>query len=60
MIDDIVPEPLGGAHQNQGMAIETLRDVVSSHLDELTKVPIDQLLQQRYEKFRRVGEFLEG
>ena len=57
LIDDIIPEPMGGAHQNHAAAIANLKTAVSRHLDELTKLPHDQLLAQRYEKFRRVGEF---
>ncbi len=57
LVDDVVPEPLGGAHQNHAAAIENLRDAIVHHLDELTKIPTDQLLQQRYEKFRRMGFF---
>ena len=57
LIDDIIPEPMGGAHQNHAAAIANLKSAVSRHLDELTKLPTDELLAQRYEKFRRVGEF---
>ena len=57
LIDDIIPEPMGGAHQNHAAAIANLKSAVSHQLDELTKLPTDQLLAQRYEKFRRVGEF---
>ena len=57
LIDDIIPEPMGGAHQNHAAAIANLKSAVSRHLDELTKLPHDQLLAERYEKFRRVGEF---
>ncbi len=57
LIDDIVPEPLGGAHQDHAAAIANLKKAVLGHLDELCKIPTDELLAQRYEKFRRVGEF---
>jgi acetyl-CoA carboxylase carboxyl transferase subunit alpha len=57
LIDEVVPEPLGGAHQNHAAAIANLKKAVLRQLDELTKIPIEQLLEQRYEKFRRVGEF---
>ena len=57
LIDEIVPEPMGGAHQNHAAAIANLKSAVSRQLDELTKLPTDQLLAQRYEKFRRFGEF---
>ena len=57
VIDEIIPEPLGGAHQNHDTAITNLRTAVAAHLDELCKISTDELLRQRYEKFRRVGEF---
>jgi acetyl-CoA carboxylase carboxyl transferase subunit alpha len=57
LIDGVVPEPMGGAHQNHSAAITNLRTAVSAQLDELTKMPLDQLLAERYAKFRRVGEF---
>ena len=57
LIDGIIPEPMGGAHQNHAAAIANLRSAVSRQLDELTKLSHDELLAQRYEKFRRVGEF---
>ena len=57
LIDAVIPEPLGGAHQDQNAAIERLRDAVEAHVEELSKVPIDDLLKQRYEKFRKIGEF---
>jgi len=60
VIDGIVPEPLGGAHQDHNAAINNLRKAVQKELDELTKVPMEKLLAARYEKFRRCGEFTGG
>ena len=57
LVDDVIPEPLGGAHQDQEAAIANLREAITRHLDELVKIPMDQLLDQRYEKFRRMGFF---
>jgi acetyl-CoA carboxylase carboxyl transferase subunit alpha len=57
LIDGIIPEPLGGAHQNHAAAIANLKQSISQQLDELTKLPTEELLAQRYAKFRRVGEF---
>ncbi len=59
LIDDVIPEPLGGAHQNHEEAIQNLRTAVAKHLDELSKIPMDQLLRERYEKYRRIG-FVAG
>ena len=57
LVDEVIAEPLGGAHQDQEAAIANLRDAVSRNLDELSQIPMDQLLAERYEKFRRVGFF---
>ncbi len=59
VIDEIVEEPLGGAHRNpQGMA-ENLKKVVERHLKELEKLNTVELLNLRYEKFRRMGTFID-
>jgi len=60
IIDEVVPEPLGGAHQDHEAAICNLRTAVARQLDDLCDQPIEKLLQKRYEKFRKIGEFSEG
>ncbi len=57
LIDGIIPEPMGGAHQNHAAAIANLKQTITRQLDELTRIPLDDLLAQRYAKFRRFGEF---
>jgi acetyl-CoA carboxylase carboxyl transferase subunit alpha len=57
LIDGVIAEPMGGAHQDQNAAIESLRDAVARELDALSVIPLDELLEQRYQKFRRIGEF---
>ena len=57
LIDDIVPEPPGGAHENPDAAAENLRKALHSSLDELMLCTADELLQQRYSKFRKMGNF---
>jgi len=59
VIDEIVKEPLGGAHRDpQGMA-DTLKGAVQRHLSELEKMNEEELLSLRYEKFRRMGTFTD-
>ena len=57
LIDDIVPEPKGGAHNNHPAAAQILGSVLSSQLREVASVEPDQLLETRYRKFRRMGVF---
>jgi acetyl-CoA carboxylase carboxyl transferase subunit alpha len=59
VIDEIVKEPLGGAHRDpKGMA-ESLKEVVERHLKELERINIEELLNIRYEKFRKIGTFID-
>lgn len=57
VIDGVVSEPQGGAHQNLEAAVLNLRNALARELDALEKRPIEDLLEARYAKFRRVGEF---
>lgn len=57
LIDGVIPEPLGGAHQDQAAAIANMRDALVHHLKELMQIPTEELLRQRYQKFRRLGVF---
>jgi acetyl-CoA carboxylase carboxyl transferase subunit alpha len=57
LIDDVVPEPLGGAHHDHKAAAAALSEVVLRHLRRLQKVPPEKLLEQRYAKFRAMGQF---
>jgi acetyl-CoA carboxylase carboxyl transferase subunit alpha len=59
VIDGIVPEPPGGAHRDWERTAAALRDALRDALAALADRPIDQLLTERYEKFRRLGTFEE-
>jgi acetyl-CoA carboxylase carboxyl transferase subunit alpha len=59
IIDDIIPEPLGGAHRDPLAMAQTLKQTLISQLKELSVHSPEELKAQRYEKFRRMGEFLE-
>jgi acetyl-CoA carboxylase carboxyl transferase subunit alpha len=55
IVDEIVPEPLGGAHRDGAGTIARVFDAVDAALTALVHVPIDELLDRRYRKFRRIG-----
>jgi acetyl-CoA carboxylase carboxyl transferase subunit alpha len=54
-VDGIVPEPLGGAHLDPPAAANNLKAALIEHLDRLRPIPSKALLEQRYQKFRRLG-----
>ena len=60
IIDEIIPEPPGGAHQDPKAAAELVKAAVLRHLAELKTRPIDRLLAERYARVRRHGVWLEG
>jgi acetyl-CoA carboxylase carboxyl transferase subunit alpha len=57
LIDDIIPEPDGGAHQDHPGTAAAFREVILRHLAELSALPTAALLDARYEKFRRFGDW---
>ncbi|HTB84436.1 MAG TPA: acetyl-CoA carboxylase carboxyltransferase subunit alpha [Candidatus Sulfotelmatobacter sp.] len=59
LVDEIVPEPLGGAHTNYDATAETLKAHLIKHLEAIIALPVAELLKQRYGKFRAHGHFLE-
>lgn len=60
IVDDIVSEPLGGAHVDPRSAIENLRLNLSHQMRVLTDMREDERLEQRYQKYRRIGHFTEN
>jgi acetyl-CoA carboxylase carboxyl transferase subunit alpha len=59
LIDDIIPEPEGGAHNDHAAMAETLGRVLDAQIRQLESIPVEKLIQQRYEKFRAMGAFAE-
>jgi acetyl-CoA carboxylase carboxyl transferase subunit alpha len=55
VIDDIIPEPLGGAHRDHREMANILKAYLLRYLRELRSIPGEELLEQRYQKFRRMG-----
>jgi acetyl-CoA carboxylase carboxyl transferase subunit alpha len=60
VVDEVIEEPLGGAHRDVRQMANRLKVFLLRTLRELKSKPIDQLLAARYEKFRRMGAFLES
>jgi acetyl-CoA carboxylase carboxyl transferase subunit alpha len=58
ILDEILPEPWGGAHANSVKAAEILREALITNLQELEKLDSVELQELRYQKFRRMGMFL--
>jgi acetyl-CoA carboxylase carboxyl transferase subunit alpha len=56
VVDEAIPEPLGGAHRDPDEMIQRLRTRIPELLAELAPIPVDDLLQQRYDRIRKLGE----
>ena len=59
IIDGVVPEPLGGAHRDPVSAAALLKNWMVSQIQELRSVAVDELVAKRYDRFRRMGAFVE-
>ncbi len=59
LIDEIIPEPFGGAHRDWEKAAQLLKSHILKHLSELRQISTDQLVQERIEKFNRMGVWKE-
>ncbi len=59
VIDDVIPEPVGGAHRDPHITAERVTKALSSHLTQLEELSVDQLLAKRDEKYRRMGVVAE-
>ena len=59
VIDDVIEEPLGGAHRDHHKMAARMKSYLVSTLRSLTDRPIDQLIEERYGKFRRMGVFID-
>lgn len=60
IIDEIVPEPTGGAHEDHDAAAELLGGAIRKNLAELTPMTPKQLVEQRYQKFRRMAPYFSA
>ena len=60
LVDEVVPEPLGGAHRDYDGTAATVREKLAAYLAQLDELPREQLLAQRYERLVGYGDFREG
>ena len=60
VIDNVVPEPAGGAHRDKSKTSSNLKDALVTEINALKKLSTEDLLNQRYEKFRNYGVFTQG
>jgi acetyl-CoA carboxylase carboxyl transferase subunit alpha len=59
IIDEIIPEPLGGAHNDPAAMAQTLKQHLVKHLEVLKAIPVAERMKQRYERFRAHGQVIE-
>lgn len=60
IVDELLPEPVGGAHRNKQKAADTLKAALIRHLAELGDLSREERIEDRYAKFRAIGHFLEA
>jgi acetyl-CoA carboxylase carboxyl transferase subunit alpha len=60
LVDEVVPEPLGGAHRDPEASALHIKSALLKHLRDLQSFPVDELLEKRYQKYRVIGHFEES
>jgi acetyl-CoA carboxylase carboxyl transferase subunit alpha len=56
IVDEVIPEPLGGAHRDPSAMIATVKDRLIQYFQQLERIPIDELLERRFRKFRHIAQ----
>ncbi len=59
VVDEVIPEPLGGAHRFPEQTFRNVEEAVARHLDQLAALSTEELIRQRFEKYRAMGVFTE-
>jgi len=57
LIEEIIPEPSGGAHKDIEQTAINIKQAITKNLSELKNIPLQELLEKRYEKYRKTGKF---
>jgi len=60
VVDEVIPEPIGGAHHDLAQAASALKYVIQKHLNDLRALSPEKLLESRYERYRRLGVYEES
>ena len=60
VVDEIVQEPLGGAQKDYDATSDNLYNTIKKHLDELNELDEAAIREQRYQRFRAIGSYIEG
>jgi len=60
VVDEIIPEPEGGAHRDYDSIAGNVGSALRRNVQQISQIPIDELLEKRYQKFRRLGIFAGG
>jgi acetyl-CoA carboxylase carboxyl transferase subunit alpha len=60
VVDEVIPEPMGGAHNDPAQAASALKYVLQKHLNDLRALDADKIVETRYERFRHLGVFEES
>jgi acetyl-CoA carboxylase carboxyl transferase subunit alpha len=60
IVDEVLPEPLGGAHKDYDVMAATLKKTILKHLDKIMDIKTSELLDERYKKFRQMGVFTKA
>jgi len=59
LVDDIIPEPLGGAHYDRDTTFKTVQQYITKSFNELKDLSTSKLLEQRMDKYSKMGEYKE-
>jgi acetyl-CoA carboxylase carboxyl transferase subunit alpha len=59
VVDEVIPEPAGGAHTDHAETALRLREAILEHLDRLAVIPLDTLVEERYRRYRSLGAYAE-
>jgi acetyl-CoA carboxylase carboxyl transferase subunit alpha len=60
VIDEVIPEAPGGAHRDSDLTAQNVAAAIRRHLGELMQLSPQELKNQRYQKYRRMGAFIEA